>query len=69
MRPNIELCSHRLSTLDVHAYPGKFEEFMIVFDEWKCPVALANYTKSYAEDTSSSVHFLIVDNERIAKEL
>ena len=42
---------------------------MIVFDVFKHPVALADATRVYAEATSSSVRFLIYENERIAKGL
>lgn len=42
---------------------------MITNDMCKHPTALADATKVYAEATSSSVRFLIVENERMEKEL
>lgn len=38
-------------------------------DVHKHPSALVDATKTYFEPTSSSVRFLIVENERMAKEL
>jgi len=45
------------------------KEQVIMIDVHKHPIALANATKVYVEATSSSFHFLIVENERMAKEL
>ena len=42
---------------------------MIVSGVCKHPTTLADATRAYAEATSSSVRFLIVENERMAKEL
>lgn len=42
---------------------------MIVFDVRKHLAALADATKAYSEATSSSVRFLIAENECMAKEL
>ena len=42
---------------------------MIVSDVRKHPVALADATRVYVEATSSSVHFLIAENEQMNKEL
>ena len=42
---------------------------MIVTDVHKHPAALVDATRVYAEATSSSVRFLIAENERMAKEL
>lgn len=42
---------------------------MIVYEVCKHPTALADSTRAYAEDTSSSVRFLIAANERMDKEL
>ena len=42
---------------------------MIVSDVCKHPVALDDATRDYAEATSSSVRFLIAENERMEKEL
>ena len=42
---------------------------MIVSDVHKHPTALADATRAYVEATSSSVRFLIAENERMAKEL
>lgn len=61
--------SHRVSSLDFHKYPVQFEEQVIISDVHKHPVALADATRAHAESTSSSVHFLIAENERMAKEL
>lgn len=49
--------------------PAQVEEQVIVNDVWKYPVALADETKVYAEPTSSSVRFLIAENEWMEKEL
>ncbi len=38
-------------------------------DVHKNPISLADATRVYAESTSSSVHFLISEKERMAKEL
>lgn len=42
---------------------------MIVTDVHKDPIALADATRVYAKATSCSVLFLIVENERMVKEL
>lgn len=42
---------------------------MIVSDMHKYPTILADATRVYAKATSSSVHFLIVENEKMDKEL
>jgi len=42
---------------------------VIVTDVHKHPASLANATRVYAEATSSSVHFLIAENEWMTKEL
>ena len=49
--------------------PAKVEEQVIVTNVHKHPVALANATRVYVKATSSSVHFLIVENEKMEKEL
>ena len=61
--------SHRVLTPDDHTSPVQVEERVILFDVQKHPAALANATRVYVEANSSSVHFLIVENERMAKEL
>jgi len=61
--------SRRVSTLDDHTSYAQFEERVIVVDMHKHPTTLANATRAYAEATSSSVHFLIAENKRMAKEL
>ena len=40
-----------------------------MIDVHKHPFALDDATRVYGEDTKSSVYFLIVENERMAKEL
>lgn len=61
--------SRRVSTLEDHTYPVWYEEQVLVFVVHKHPTALANATRAYTEATSSSVCFLIAENERMAKEL
>lgn len=58
-----------MPTTDVCISLVQFEERVIVSDVHKHPTALADATKAYAEATSSSVIFLIVENEHMAKEL
>ena len=41
----------------------------MVYDMWKHLAALADATRVYVEATNSSVHFLIAENEWMAKEL
>ncbi len=55
--------------MDVHTSPVQFEERVIVSNMCKHPAALVDATKAYALATSSSVRFLIAENERMAKEL
>jgi len=56
-------------TLDEHASPPHFEEWVIVsYVQWH-PVALADATEAYVESMSSNVKFLIVENEHMTKEL
>ena len=57
----------RAHTPNEHASPAHFEEWVIVSDVRRHPSSLANVTKAYVEATSSSVNFLIVGNERMAK--
>lgn len=40
-----------------------------MFNVCKHLAALVDATRAYAEATSSSVHFLIIENERMAKDL
>lgn len=61
--------SCKASTLDGHTYPTHFEEWVIVYDVRKHLAALVDATKAYAEATSSSFHFLITENKRMAKAL
>lgn len=61
--------SHRVSTPDDHKSLVQVEEWVIVSHVHKHPTTLADATRVYAEATSSSVHFLIAENERMAKEL
>jgi len=61
--------SCKVSTPDEHTSPVPFEERVIVFDMHKHPSVLANATRPYAEATSSSVRFLIPENEKMAKDL
>ena len=61
--------SRRVSTSDDHTSPTQVEERVIVSDMHRHLVALADATRVYVEATSSSVHFLIAENERMAKEL
>lgn len=63
------LQSHRVTTLDVHAYLAQFDERVIVSCVCKHLATLAYATKSYTEATNSSVHFLIVENKQMDKEL
>ena len=55
--------SHRVSTLDDHTSPAQFKERVIVSDVRKHPAALDDATRAYVEATSSSVRFLIAENE------
>jgi len=41
---------------------------MIMSYVWRHPASLVNAMKAYVEATSSSVKFMIVENERMAKE-
>ena len=61
--------SQRVPTLEEKTSLVQFEEKVIVTAVHKHPVALANATRVYAKATSSSVHFLIAENERMKKEL
>ena len=58
-----------MPTPDVHASPTRFRERVIVSNVHKHPAVMADATKAYAEATSSSVIFLIAENERMPKEL
>lgn len=61
--------SRRLLTLDDHTSPAQFEERVIISNMSKHPSALANAIKAYVKATSSSVFFLIVENEWMTKDL
>lgn len=61
--------SQRVPTLEYQTSPMQFEEKVIMTDVHKHPTALADETRVYAKATSSSVCFLITDNERMEKEL
>jgi len=61
--------SRRVSTPDVHVSPVQSEERVIMSDVHRHPAMLTDATKSYAKATSSTVRFLIAENERMAKEL
>jgi len=58
-----------VSTPDDHTSSAQVEERVIVSDVHKHPAALDDATRVYAEATSSTVHFLIAENERMTKEL
>ena len=53
----------RVSTLDDHTSLAHFEELVIMSDVHKHPATLGDATRAYDEATSSSVHFLISENE------
>lgn len=55
--------SRKVSALEDHTSPAQVEERVIVIDVRKHPATLANATRVYAEATSSSVRFLIAENE------
>lgn len=61
--------SCRVSNLDDHTPLMQFEEWVIMSNIRKHRVALADATRAYVEATISSVHFLIVENKWMAKEL
>lgn len=61
--------SHRVSTPDDNTSPMQFEEQVIMSNVCKHLVALADATRAYVEAIRLSVHFLIVENELMAKEL
>ena len=61
--------SHRVPNMEDCTYPTKVEERVNVTNVHKHPVALADATIVYAKAASSSVHFLIAENEQMAKEL
>ena len=54
--------SRIVSTPEDQTYLAQVQERVIVTDVCKHPVSLADATRVYAETTSSSVHFLIVEN-------
>ena len=58
-----------MSTPEDQTSPTQVEERVIVTDVHKHPPALADATRVYAEATSSSVCFLIAENEWMVKEL
>ena len=61
--------SHKVSTLEDHTSPAQFEEQVIMSYVRKHPLALTDAIRVYFEAISSSVRFLIAENERMAKEL
>lgn len=61
--------SHRISTPEGQTSPAQVKELVIMTDVHQDPTALADATKVYAKATSSSVRFLIDENEQMAKEL
>ena len=61
--------SHRVPTPYVHVSPAYFEEQVIMPNVHRHLATLANGTKAYVKATSSSVRFLIAENEHMAKEL
>jgi len=61
--------SLRVSSPDDHKSLAQFEEWVFVSDVHKHPTALAVATREYIEATTSSVHFLIVENKWMHKEL
>ena len=61
--------ARRVHTPDEHASPTHVEEWVIVLDVRRHPTALIDATKSYSKTTSSSVKFLMKENERMVKEL
>lgn len=56
-----------MHTLDEHASPMHLEERVIVSDVQRHRAALADAKKAYAKNMSSSVRFLIVENEHTSK--
>lgn len=58
---------HRVPTSEDQTSPATVEERVNMTDVHKHPVAFSNATRVYVEATSSSVHFLIVENDRMAK--
>lgn len=58
-----------VSIVEDHTSPAQVEERVIVTDVRKHPAVVADVTRVYAKSTSSSVRFLIVENERMEKEL
>jgi len=52
-----------------HASLANFEERVIVSDVQRNPPSLVEATKAYAKAMSSSVKFLVAENEHMAKEL
>ena len=61
--------SHRVLTPEDQTSLVQVEEQVSVTYVHKNPAALVDATRVYVESTSSSVHFLIAENERMAKEL
>ena len=59
----------RVLTPEDQTSPAQFEEQVIVTNMHKHPATLADATRVYVKDTSSSVRFLITENEKMAKEL
>ena len=55
--------SCRVSTPDDHTSPAQVEKLVIVSNIHKHLAALVDATRVYAKATSSSVHFLIAENE------
>ena len=55
--------SHKVSTPDDNTSPMQFEEWVIVSDMHKHPIALVDANRAYVEATISSIHFLIAENK------
>lgn len=60
---------HRVPTLNVHVSLVEFEEQVIMSDVRRHLATLTDATKAYTEATSSSVRFLIAENQHMAKEI
>lgn len=54
---------------DDHASLEHMEERVMVSDVSKHPVTMANASKAYTESTSSSVKFLLAENDQLENEL
>ncbi len=61
----IQACKAHIS--DEHASLAHFEEWVIVLDLRRQATTFANATKAYVEATSSSVKFMIAENQPMAK--